>query len=87
MKEFEAFKKAVDKMPKGIKKNSIQVYLSKINYLLNGQEKRERPVNPDHVFIKGQDNFKPHTKEVKAAEVTKPKATRRRRKKSDSQTF
>ena len=71
-------------MPKGIKKNSINIYLSKINYLLNGQEKRERPVNPNHVFIKGQDTFKPHVKEVKAEQVKKPKKVIRRKPKTDS---
>ena len=60
--KIEALQKEVQKMKPTNAKQLLLQNISAMKYVLNMASPKPRPMNPDHVFIKGQ-NFKPHAKE------------------------
>ena len=76
--KIKALQEEVQKMKPTNAKQLLLKSIQEMKYVLNMAAPKKRPVNPDHVFIKGQD-FKPHTNEVKIEEV-KPAPKRRRKK-------
>ena len=76
--KIKALQEEVQKMKPTNAKQLLLQNISAMKYVLNMASPKPRPMNPDHVFIKGQ-NFKPHSKEVKIEEV-KPAPKRRRKK-------
>ena len=76
--KIEALEKEVQKMKATNAKQVLLRNVQAMKYTLQVSMPKPRPMNPDHIFIQGQD-FKPHSKEVKIEEV-KPAPKRRRKK-------
>ena len=77
-KKLDALQAEIEKLPNAHQKHLMQQQVDRMNYIISAINPKPRPVNPDHVFIEGQ-NFRPHVKDVKVEE-TKPAPKRRRKK-------